>query len=61
VNFQNTFSEVLMENLSRNSVLKVVVKLADGKLQFADMAPAANGTTEPGTQPTGESTDAPAE
>lgn len=50
-----------MENLSRNSVLKVVVKLADGKLQFADMAPAANGTTEPGTQPTGESTDAPAE
>ena len=40
---------------------RTVVKLADGKLQFADMVPATTETPEPETQLTDEPPDAPAE
>lgn len=40
---------------------RVVVKLADGKLQFADMVPAATDTPAPEAPPTDEPPDAPEE
>lgn len=51
----STFLTDLLNEKYRHWKERPVVKLADGKLQFADMVPAATDMPEPEAQPTDES------
>jgi len=57
----STFLTDLLNEKYRYWKDRAVVKLADGKLQFADRVPAATETPEPEAQPTGEPGETPAE